>query len=120
MDRRNFLAAAAVASVSPLSRLEALGQPAPRQFFELRRYHLLPGAKQRAFTAFVGSAAIPAMNRAGVGQVLRLGFQRRRSSWHALASPEGSPTRASGCSSRRWWDHFHWRRARQWHGTACA
>ena len=69
MDRRNFLAAAAVASVSPLSRLEALGQPAPRQFFELRRYHLLPGAKQRAFTAFVGSAAIPAMNRAGVGQV---------------------------------------------------
>ena len=69
MDRRNFLAAAAVASVSPLSRLEALGQPAPRQFFELRRYHLLPGAKQRAFTAFVGSVAIPAMNRAGVGRV---------------------------------------------------
>ena len=69
MDRRNFLAAAAVASVSPLSRLEALGQPAPRQFFELRRYHLLPGAKQRAFTAFVGSVAIPAMNRAGVGTV---------------------------------------------------
>ena len=69
MNRRNFLAAAAVASVSPVSRLEALGQPAPRQFFELRRYHLLPGAKQRAFSAFVGSVAIPAMNRAGVSRV---------------------------------------------------
>jgi hypothetical protein len=69
MDRRNFLAAAAVASVAPLNKLEALGQPAPRQFFELRRYHLLPGAKQRAFTAFIGDAAIPAMNRAGVSRV---------------------------------------------------
>jgi NIPSNAP. len=69
VDRRNFLAAAAVASVAPISTIEAMGQPAPRQFFELRRYHLLPGAKQRAFTTFIGDAAIPAMNRAGVSKV---------------------------------------------------
>ena len=69
MDRRDFLAAAGVAAVSPLPTLEALGQPAPRQYIELRRYHLLPGAKQRAFSTFVGEAMVPAMNRAGVGKV---------------------------------------------------
>ena len=69
MDRREFLAATAVAAVSPLPNLHSLSQPAPRQYFELRRYHLLPGAKQRAFVDFVGSVAIPAMNRAGVGRV---------------------------------------------------
>ena len=69
MDRRDFLAATAIAAVSPISKLDALEPLAPRQYFELRRYHLLPGPKQRAFTTFVGEAAIPAMNRAGVGKV---------------------------------------------------
>src|SRR5882762_7786535 len=69
MDRREFLAATAVAAASPLPHLNALGQSAARQYIELRRYHLLPGAKQRAFIDFVGSVAIPAMNRAGVGRV---------------------------------------------------
>ena len=69
MDRREFLAATAVAAVSPLPRLDTLAQSATRQYIELRRYHLLPGTKQRAFTAFVGDVAIPAMNRAGVGRV---------------------------------------------------
>ena len=73
MDRREFLAATAVAAVSPTPGLDALDtlarQPGSRQYIELRRYHLLPGAKQRAFGAFVGDVAIPAMNRAGVGRV---------------------------------------------------
>jgi hypothetical protein len=69
MDRREFLAATAVAAVSPLPHPETRSQSAPRQYIELRRYHLLPGAKQRAFIDFVGNAAIPAMNRAGVGRV---------------------------------------------------
>ena len=69
MDRREFLTATAVAAVSPRTRLSALGQSATRQYIELRRYHLLPGTKQRAFTAFIGDVAIPAMNRAGVGKV---------------------------------------------------
>ena len=69
MDRREFLATTAVAAVSPLPHLKALNQSAPRQYIELRRYHLLPGTKQRAFIAFVGDAAIPAMNRAGVARV---------------------------------------------------
>ena len=69
MDRRDFLAATAVAAVSPLPHLDALGQSATRQYIELRRYHLLPGAKQRAFVDFVGTVALPAMNRAGVARV---------------------------------------------------
>jgi hypothetical protein len=69
VDRREFLAATAVAAVSPLPNLHSLSQSASRQYFELRRYHLLPGAKQRAFIDFIGSVAIPAMNRAGVGRV---------------------------------------------------
>jgi hypothetical protein len=69
MDRREFLAATAVAAVSPLPKLDTLAQSATRQYIELRRYHLLPGTKQRAFTAFVGDVAIPALNRAGVGRV---------------------------------------------------
>ena len=58
-----------MAAVSPLPQLDALSQAAPRQYIELRRYHLLPGPKQRAFIDFVGSAMIPAMNRAGTGAV---------------------------------------------------
>jgi hypothetical protein len=69
VDRREFLAVTAVAAVQPLPRPGALGQQAPRQYVELRRYHLLPGAKQRAFSAFAGDVAIPAMNRAGIGRV---------------------------------------------------
>lgn len=69
MDRRNFLAATAVAAVSPLQQIESLTEAAPRQYIELRRYHLLPGPKQRAFTSFIGDTAIPAMNRAGIGSI---------------------------------------------------
>lgn len=69
MDRRDFLAAGGIAAASPLPTLERLAQSPARQYIELRRYHLLPGAKQRAFMDFVGAAAIPAMNRAGVAKV---------------------------------------------------
>jgi hypothetical protein len=69
VDRREFLATSAVAAVSPIPSFDALAQSAARQYIELRRYHLLPGPKQRAFVSFVGDVAIPAMNRAGVGKV---------------------------------------------------
>ena len=72
MDRRGFIAASAVAAVSPLPKLDTLdklAQQANRQYIELRRYHLLPGPKSRAFGTFVGDALVPAMNRAGVSKV---------------------------------------------------
>jgi len=69
VDRREFLAASAAAAVLPIPNIVGLAQSSTRQYIELRRYHLLPGPKQRTFTAFVGDVAIPAMNRAGVGKV---------------------------------------------------
>lgn len=69
MDRRKFLAATAVAGTSQLPKFDTLAQSDTRHYIELRRYHLLPGTKERAFSVFVGEAAIPAMNRAGVGRV---------------------------------------------------
>ena len=69
MDRREFLATSAAAAVSPVPDFEKVAQATTRHYIELRRYHLLPGSKQRAFGAFVGDVAIPAMNRAGVGKV---------------------------------------------------
>jgi len=69
VDRREFLVATTAAAVTPIPVLDRHGQSVPRQYIELRRYHLLPGVKQRAFVAFVGDVAIPAMNRAGVARV---------------------------------------------------
>jgi hypothetical protein len=46
VDRREFLAAAAVSAAWPLPHLNALSQSAPRQYIELRRYHLLPVTKR--------------------------------------------------------------------------
>jgi hypothetical protein len=68
VERREFLAASALAAASRIPGLPT-GQGAAREYIELRRYHLLPGPKQRAFTTFVGDVAIPAMNRAGVRKV---------------------------------------------------
>jgi len=72
VDRREFLAATAVAAVAPvpkLDKLDALAQAANRQFIELRRYHILRGTMERGFGSYLQEAAIPAMNRAGVGKV---------------------------------------------------
>jgi hypothetical protein len=67
MNRRDFLTASAVAGLAPLAAgAEAHGQQAAgREIYELRKYQLLPGAKQRAFNDYLQNAAIPAMNRLG-------------------------------------------------------
>ena len=70
MQRRDFLAASVVAA-------GALGGPAASgkdkqarpQYYELRRYQLLPGDKRRAVEGFYQDAAIEALNRLGVGPV---------------------------------------------------
>jgi hypothetical protein len=68
LHRREFLAASTAAAVS-LRELESTRQAGAGQHIELRRDHLLPGSKQRAFSDFVGEMAIPAMNRAGIERV---------------------------------------------------
>jgi hypothetical protein len=67
MNRRDFLAASALASAAPLS---SLGAPADEaQYFELRQYQLLYGAKQQQLHDFMKDVAIPAFNRHGAGPV---------------------------------------------------
>jgi len=71
MNRREFLAASAVAGVTPLAQLGGIEplQAGGREFYELRRYQMLPGAKQRLLNSYLSDAAIPAMRRLGTGPV---------------------------------------------------
>jgi len=72
MRRRDFLAAGCLAGVAPLGRL-ASAMDAPRaskkQLLELRLYRVGSEAQQQRLDEFLGKAAVPAWNRAGVGPV---------------------------------------------------
>lgn len=74
MKRREFLKSAAVvataASLHPSSSMAAdVPENASREFYELRLYHLRRGPKQKLFEDFFRNAAIPAMNRIGLGPI---------------------------------------------------
>jgi hypothetical protein len=73
MNRRDFLSATAAAGLSPLTGADLLEaqrqQQGEREYFEIRRYHAIPGPRQRALGSFLSDAAIPALNRAGVAPV---------------------------------------------------
>ncbi|MBL9126106.1 MAG: NIPSNAP family protein [Verrucomicrobiales bacterium] len=74
MNRRRFLAAAATATVTasttmqPDARAAAPGA-ADREFYELRRYHLRRGPKQKVFDDYLREAWLPAMRRIGIGPI---------------------------------------------------
>ncbi len=71
MKRRQFLRSAlAVGSLTGL-HLRAGEPPAPpvREYYELRRYHLRRGPNQKRFEDYAREAAIPALNRLGIGPV---------------------------------------------------
>ena len=69
MNRRTFLASSALAA--PLAHQVAFGAGGSRapQYFELRKYHLLYGSKQRDLHDFLGEVALPAFNRIGIDPV---------------------------------------------------
>src|SRR5690349_5706404 len=70
MQRREFLAASALASGVTMAASTASAAAAPEnEYYELRRYQLLYGPKQERFHDFLSKVAIPAMNRLGVGPV---------------------------------------------------
>jgi hypothetical protein len=79
MKRRSFLktsltaaGAGAFAAMSKTSAADADGAPpagSPRQFYELRLYHLRRGPQQKIFDAYFQNAAIPALRRAGFGPI---------------------------------------------------
>jgi hypothetical protein len=74
MQRRVFLQSSLAlagggAIVSSLAAAADETGAAPRQFYELRLYHLRRGPQQDLFDGFWREAAIPALNRAGLAQV---------------------------------------------------
>ena len=75
MKRRQFLkssvaAASAAATATVLNTsAEDKTDMTTREFYELRLYHLRTGPMQKLFDDFYREAALPAMNRAGIGPV---------------------------------------------------
>jgi hypothetical protein len=75
MKRREFLTSSiAVAGLGTIldaanSDAQQAGTPVPREFYELRLYHLRRGPQTELFDRFYSEAAIPALNRAGVERV---------------------------------------------------
>jgi hypothetical protein len=75
MKRRVFLKSSLAASslvglgaVAEAAAAEAADKP-PHEFYELRLYHLRRGSKQKLFDDFYREAALPAMNRIGLGPI---------------------------------------------------
>jgi len=72
MKRREFVATSCLAGLAPLSavaRGAGTSDSSAREYYELRLYQLEAGPKQKLFEDFVGRAAIPALNRIGIGPV---------------------------------------------------
>jgi len=75
MERREFLksslAATSVAGLISAFQTSAAEKTerSTREYYELRLYHLRRGPKQKLFDDFYREAAIPAMNRAGIGPI---------------------------------------------------
>jgi NIPSNAP len=74
MNRRQFLKTTALTASSSAALSQGFARAAeasdtPREFYELRLYHLRRGPKQRLFDDFYREAAIPAMNRIGLGPI---------------------------------------------------
>jgi len=76
MHRRAFLTsslaatgAAALGGVSATQTHAADATAGTREYYELRTYHLVAGPKQKLFEEYVAQAAIPALNRIGIGPV---------------------------------------------------
>lgn len=69
MNRRKFLAFSGAAGLAPLGEL-ALGAPAAgREYYVLQQYQVEGEAQRARMDAFLSKAALPALNRAGIGPV---------------------------------------------------
>ena len=75
MERRKFLAgsvaATALAVTAQGSRMEAAQMPQSkgREFYQLRRYHLISGPQRKLCDDFFRDALMPALGRLGIGPV---------------------------------------------------
>ncbi len=69
MKRREFLTVAGFAGVSSIASAMERGGRAEREYFELRRYHLLNRANTLALGDFLREVGLAAMNRIGIEAV---------------------------------------------------
>ncbi len=76
MQRRKFLASSLAASAlvitqsgSRLGAAEDGAQKNGREFYQLRRYHIISGPQRKLCDDFFSGALIPALNRLGIGPV---------------------------------------------------
>ena len=69
MQRRCFLTSSLAASALAAAPELRSAETPSRQYFELRRYHLISGPQQKLASGFIANALIPALNRLGMTPV---------------------------------------------------
>jgi hypothetical protein len=72
MKRRDFLAAASLAAIAPISRLSRADTNSSKsqlQYYELKKYTLKSPEKQKLILDYLTAAEIPALNRIGIKPV---------------------------------------------------
>ncbi len=76
MQRRKFLASSLAASALAIARpgsylgaAEDDAQKKDREFYQLRRYHIISGPQRKLCDDFFSGALLPALNRLGIGPV---------------------------------------------------
>ena len=82
MERREFLTSSLAASALALAKESSAQSVAPtpsgkpREYYEIRKYHLQSGPQTKLTDNYVSNALIPALNRLGIAPVgaFRLDF----------------------------------------------
>jgi hypothetical protein len=75
MERREFLTTSLAASAlaltkeSPAQSVSRTPSGRPREYYELRKYHLQSGPQTKLTDSYVSNALIPALNRLGIAPV---------------------------------------------------
>ena len=70
MQRRTFLTSSLTASVlAAASRQQTSPKGSRREYYELRRYHLVSGPQQKLTKTYLADALIPALNRLGLNPI---------------------------------------------------
>lgn len=71
MKRRQFLTSSLAASALAFAKQSAAQAPSgkPREYYELRKYHLQSGPESHLTNSYVSDALIPALNRLGISPV---------------------------------------------------
>ena len=71
MERREFLTTSLAASAIALSNQATAqtGSARPREYYEIRKYHLQTGPQIKITESYISDALIPALNRLGIAPV---------------------------------------------------